>query len=337
MSFASGLAPVVLAALVWTSPAVAFENAPAPVTNRALPDEFEALRIKDARIQRLGYRLATANADHCPRTRPSIGLMLHDLALWEGSTSITQALGLAQDIAVQAVVPGGPAYGAGLAPDMGIVSAAGIAVADIPFDQDRKWSRMTALNDAIDRALDQSGSVTLELADGRAVAIEGEPACASRFEVGGIGKRAAADGKRIVIGDRFPGFSYADPELSAVLAHELAHNILAHRALFAEHGRSRKLVRATEREADRLAPWLLANAGFDPAASLRFMQAWGPDHSGGWLLRKRTHDGWDERAEMIAAETGIVLDRMRTGGEADWSIHFRREDETRAALAQAGG
>ena len=43
----------------------------------------------------------------------------------------------------------------------------------------------------------------------------------------------------------------ADPLLAAVLAHELAHNVLKHRAWFdANGGRKRKAVRMTEREAD---------------------------------------------------------------------------------------
>ncbi len=308
---------------------VATLTVPASARTVPIPDDFAELRGKDARIQRLGHALAVANAPYCENTRPSLGLMLHDIAAYEQTDSLRAALGLSEDIAVQAVVPGGPAD-AVLSADTGIAAIEGQPTAAATFDKTRKWLRMTSLNALIDERLDDDGRVSFTLADGRTVEIEGVPACASRFEIGAIGKRAAADGSRVVIGEKFPGLAYADAELSAVIAHELAHNILAHRKLLDDRGRKRKLVRATEREADRLAPWLLANAGYDPAAVTRFMQAWGPDHSGGWLLRKRTHDGWDERAEMIAAEVALVRAQLQETGTADWKTHFVREDETRA-------
>ncbi|WBY17055.1 M48 family metalloprotease [Erythrobacteraceae bacterium WH01K] len=301
---------------------------PAMAEGLAIPADFAELRAKDARIQRLGHELATANAPFCEETRPSPGLMLHDIAAYGDSALLREALGLNGDIAVQVAVPGGPADGL-LARDTAIRAVAGQEVADAVFDEERKWLRMTSLNTRMETALEQTGQVTLTTAEGRDVTIIGTPACATRFEIGAIGKRAAADGKRVVIGEEFPGLAYDDPELAAVIAHELAHNILRHRALLDERGRKRRLVRATEREADRLAPWLIANAGYDPAAATRFMQAWGPDHSGGWLLRKRTHDGWDERAETIAAEVALVRSHMAASGRADWKTHFAREGETR--------
>ena len=44
------------------------------------------------------------------------------------------------------------------------------------------------------------------------------------------GTRAAADGKRVVMGRKFPAFAYPEELLAAALAHEFAHNLLAHRA-----------------------------------------------------------------------------------------------------------
>jgi hypothetical protein len=55
------------------------------------------------------------------------------------------------------------------------------------------------------------------------------------------------------------------------------------------------------------------------------MNTWGPDYSGGWLTRKRTHDGWDERAEAMAAEIPLVEAQLRESGRADWRTHFKRE------------
>ena len=128
----------------------------------------------------------------------------------------------------------------------------------------------------------------------------------------------------MIFGEDFVGFTFPEEELAAVIAHELSHNLLAHRAWLDAHGRKRKHVRASEREADRLMPWLLANAGYEPEAALRFMERWGPNHSAG-IFRARTHEGWDERAEHIAAEIKRVKSHRAPDGSADWKTHFRRE------------
>ncbi len=86
-------------------------------------------------------------------------------------------------------------------------------------------------------------------------------------------------------------------------------------------------MRLTEREADRLMPWLLANAGHEPEAAARFMERWGPRHGGG-LFRKRTHEGWDERTDAIRAEVAKVMVLLASEGKADWARHFQRETLT---------
>ena len=290
----------------------------------APPDDFLALRAKDARVARIGFELATANAAFCEDRMAATGLLLHDMEAYGEPAAMRTALKLDTDIAIQAVVPGSPAERAGFAPDQSLASIDGVAIADLPRDAKKRWFRLETLRQSIADRLAASGTILLARAGEAPVTLAGVPACRSRFEVGPLGKRAVANGDRVVIGDRFPGHDWPDELLAAVMAHELAHNVLGHREYLDTHGRSQQQVRLTEREADRLMPWLLANAGYAPAAATRFMQTWGPAHSGG-LFRKRTHDGWDERAETIAAETARVEARIATGLAADWSTHFARE------------
>ena len=82
-------------------------------------------------------------------------------------------------------------------------------------------------------------------------------------------------------------------------------------------------------------PWLLANAGYDPAAAVTFMTRWGSRHDAG-ILMIRDHDGWDERAEFIAAELPLVADLVAREGRADWTAHFRREIDPAKGLGGKG-
>lgn len=305
------------------------ENAPTSTAPRPpLPPELAELRAQDERVLNLGYRLVTGNAPFCADATHSAGLLLHDMRAYGDAARLRSIFGLTDDVGVQALVPDGPAERAGVLVDDTVLAIGDLVVADIPMEDAEPWKRTEIIRAEAERLLAETGllPLTVRRAEGPAtITIEGTPACKSRFEVG-EGGRAVADGHRIVIGPDFAGIDYPDPLLAAVLAHELAHNLLGHRAWFdANGGRKRKAVRLTEREADRLMPWLLANAGFEPQAGAAFMERWGPRH-GGWIFRSRTHDGWDERVEFIEAEFPLIEDQLQSGRQADWSNHFVREE-----------
>lgn len=299
---------------------------PMAATRSPLPTEVVELRAKDARVLTLGYRLVTGNARFCEDRTYSAGLLLHDMATYGSGATLRTLLGLTGDIGVQALVAGGPAQRAGLRVDDTVVAIGEMVFADIPANGAKPWERIETIRAEAERLLAATGTLPVTVMRSGApvtLTIEGVPACASRFEIG-EGDRAVADGHRVVIGPDFAGVDYPDPLLAAVLAHELAHNVLKHRAWHeANGGRKRASVRLTEREADRLMPWLLVNAGFDPAAASRFMHRWGPRH-GGWIFRDRSHDGWDERAEFIEAEFAPIVASRAADGTVDWSRHFRR-------------
>lgn len=157
----------------------------------------------------------------------------------------------------------------------------------------------------------------------------GIPACPGRFELRTQGAKAQADGERVLIGRRFGEAKRSsdileENEFAAVVAHEFAHNLLGHGAWLDRVGRSWDNIRRTEREADRLSVWLLANAGYDPAGAVRLMRGWGRRNDLGFL-RMPTHDGWDERASSMEGELGSMRTSMARRGAADWSRDFVRE------------
>ncbi len=285
------------------------------------------LQQRDRQLFDAGWRLTTGNAPWCADAVAKLGFQVLDAAGFEDADAVRRDLGLTGDLAVGAIAPGSPAERAGIAAGDTLIALNG-APLESRFPRARpSWQRLIDVTAALDRAAAQ-GAVTLELARThsapRTVTVTPTPSCPTRFEVIDRGGRASAEGTRVMLGRDFVGFDYPADEFAAAVAHELAHNLLRHRRTLDQRGRSLGNVRTTEREADRLMPWLLANAGYDPAAALRFMRRWGPRHDGG-LFRNRNHEGWDERADWIALELERIAPLMAAEGHADWRTHFVRE------------
>lgn len=297
--------------------------------NSAFAADFAQLQQQDAYVQQIGWRLLTGNAAFCNNTRLATGMLVQDAGAYGDPIAIRRLLSLRGDAFVQAVIPGSPADNAGLTHGAELHAIDDAPLSDIPLPPETPWERLTAFNALVAESLADDGTVRLEVTQSgppKNITVTGTLICDSFFEIISGSKAASANGTRIAIGRQFVGFSYAEDELAAALAHELAHNVLGHTKWLDANGRKRSAIRETEREADRLMPWLLHNAGYDPAAAVRFMKRWGPRNDGG-LFRKRTHDGWDERAEMIEAELPQITASLNRLSEADWRNHFSPQFE----------
>ncbi len=325
---------LLLAALLVGAPGDAGAETAAPAIDYAA-ERSAIARYQDAnqRLQDAGWRLARVNAPFCPRVIPAIGLQLHDMASYGGPEIARTALGLTGDFAVQSAAAGSPAALSGAFTRNREITALeafdpNLWPATPPFD----WRRVTRAQDHIDAMLAEHGGITIAFADGAEARVVPVEVCASRFDLYAAESRAFADGTRVMFGSDSPAFAYDEPVFAALVAHELAHNVLGHDAWLDRNGRRARNVRRIEREADRLVPWLLANAGYDPAAGATFMVQWGKANDAGLKLR-RTHDGWDERAAMMAAEVPQVRALLAAEGKADWAAHFQREIEPEGGLA----
>lgn len=309
-----------LAALLAVSLASMSQAAPREETGIA------GLMAKEQQLYATGWRLAAANAPFCAGSAPALGMQTIDTRTFKKPLEAQRQLGLVGEVGIGTTGPDSPAQKAGLARGDTIVAIDGTAVAKRFPPTKPSWQRPLAIAAALAETAGR-GPVTLTVvnrrdAGQRTVSLAPVMACPSLFQV--FGKGAGADGSRVRFGEDFPGFGYPEGEFAAAVAHEFAHNLLGHRELLDAKGRSLGNVRLTEREADRLMPWLLANAGYDPDAALTFMQRWGPRHDGG-LFRNRNHEGWDERAEAIAAEIEGMKPLIAAEGRADWARHFVRE------------
>jgi len=244
-------------------------------------DRLVTLNALDVRVNAVGFRLSVANVELCPRTGPITGLLLHSESQYADYLrgAAREDWQLRGDLpGVAAIAPGSPAADAGLRVGDLLLSADGQPfleggpVEDAGFDGlSRNLAFLTdALSDDSARLLVRRGDQRLTLQLGSVAG------CAYPFQLDPSADfYARGDGKRVFISSALAALSTLDDDLAVVLGHELAHNILEHRAYFDEVGIARdvlgnwgvapwELVRA-EREADRVGLYLSARAGYDPA------------------------------------------------------------------------
>lgn len=275
---------------------------------------FEAIRDVESAMARIGYRLATANAPLCDRLAPGLGLVLHTPEQYAPALrdEAVRHFGFAGPVGVEAVIAGSPAAAAGVEPDDTLL---GIGTARFATEAPGAAASTASLIRAEAQIAALPADAPLELHGQRSGkdyvrTIAPVPACRTRFEVAiGPDFTAKADGDMVQIGSRFFE-DYPEEQVAAVIAHEFAHNILRHRerlevlgvsfGLMSGLGRNVRYFRQTELEADILSVALLANAGYDPDAAVRFWEDFGPRHAGG-ILRSRSHPAWRDRLATIAA------------------------------------
>jgi hypothetical protein len=291
---------------------------PAPALDApAEPSPYAALAAAEARVAAIGFRLTTENAAWCPVRQPQFGWIWGDPRLYDKRRRAEALAAYGADEAdaafVAAVAPGSPAARAGLHAGDGVawVDMRPIAngIGDHPF------ARITALEQRL-AALPADAAIWLGVTDGRTVALTPVAGCVSDFRVEADAKPGAvADGRLVLDNQGLVDFAPDDAELAAAMAHELAHNILRHRArldaagvdrgLAKQFGRNARMFKQTEIEADRLSVWLLAGAGYDPAAAARFWSRFG-QRKGRPLFQASTHPSWRDRVAALEAEAAAI-------------------------------
>lgn len=333
MHFWVKLGSIAAASVVWLMPHSA--NADIDWAQIDLAQEraaIENFQAYDQVLQDVGWALAKGNAEFCPRTLPAIGLQVQDLATY-GSPEVGRvALGMTGDFAVQTAAEGSPAALVSELSRNREIMRIGTEDPNLwPSDEDAIWRRAARAHDLIDWLLARDGVLSVGLSDGGAARIEPVLVCAGRFEVLSRSDAASATAKRVLIGTENPAFHYPRDEFAALVAHEFAHLVLEHTAWRDRNGRSQRNIRITEQEADRLMPWLLANAGYDPREAMGWLERNRPA-SGGFLFFRGTHNKWRDRVAVIESELPVIEAVIARHGKADWATYFRREVDPNQGL-----
>jgi hypothetical protein len=292
-----------------------------------------ALQDADSRVAAIAWRLQTSNAALCSETAPLAGFAIQTLAQYQPAVRVAVAAqtGLNRQPGVQSVVAGGVADRAGLKPGDVLTRINGW-----PTPQDlppiASYEATARTQAMIDAALKRP-PLMLEIQRRRVrktLSITGVTGCASRVEiVTDTTINAQADGRYVQISGALVDFTANDDELATAIAHELAHNILHHPGNRdteeASHGVFAALakvgsksgggkLRQNEFEADRLAIWLVARAGYDVDAVVPFWTRLAQQSADG-VLPDGTHPDWNDRIDRTAAAVAEVK-RQRASGAA---------------------
>lgn len=279
---------------------------------------MRAIQAADIKLATIGERLARANVGLCSQTEYRTGLIVHDIAQYATSErpAAKAVFGFEAPISVEGVVHGSPAERAGITANAGLLSIDGVTVDSIiaSVEGDGSYARMAVLSDRIEAALKDGTLVVGLVRNGvkSQATIHGEMGCSSRFQIVLDGQvNAQADGQYVQVSGPLYDFAPDEQELATVVAHELAHNILDHRkrlnalgitrGIFGSFGRSARLVRFTESEADRLSVYLMANAGYNPQVAPLFWKRFGKGRGLG-VFSSATHLRTKAREALVRNE-----------------------------------
>ena len=285
----------------------------------------------EARLEKVGYDLATANPDKCDKPFMFSGLILHDLSSYtkEERASIARRTGMTVGFGVLAVVPGSGAARAQLEVGDEILEVNALNAANfMPQDlvQNENYARTEGFTQLLAKEMANS-PVTLTVKRGEhtfTTTLAGNPGCGGRvMMMDSNALNAWSDGTFVAVTRKMMDFTENDDQLAFIVAHEMSHNILKHAQeqkndlhLMAAFGIGSQKVRNSEVAADTLAVSLIMAAGTDLAAPRKLFKKLDSAYP---INFDFTHPSFLSRADHIdhqinqALSEIMVLSPHRTG------------------------
>jgi len=238
-----------------------------------------------------------------------------------------ERFGLEGDLpGILAAPEGSPAETAGLRPGDLITAFNGSPLAVGQSREAARFAGLAANVARLDRALSQGPTDLTIRRDGDSVQLRVTPvrACGYEVQLNPSGElNARADGRRLFISTALAGFAQTDDELALILGHELAHNVLGHRAWSETGGEGRSVIErdcdprvcvgSEEDQADRVGLFLMARAGYAPGVAAPFWRRFGQSN---WRVRfpQLAHASAGTRArrlETVQAEIETLVSSGR--------------------------
>ena len=268
------------------------------------------LHAEDMRVATMSWRLATANAALCPSVVAVPGFSLHALSQYRPAQRAAAAaqFGLRNRVVVAAVAPESRAARAGLRAGDAILIVDGVSAGTT--EAEAGYAPVARVEAMLESALAHP-PVTLRVervGSERDVQFTGDRGCASRVQiVGGKSINAQADGRYVQINTAMLDFVESDDELAVIVAHEMAHNFLRHRARNTPS-------KEAEYAADRLGVWLMARAGYDVDAVVPFWTRLERRTNAG-IFADGTHPSVKKRLAAVSAAVEVLKAQRESGQE----------------------
>jgi beta-barrel assembly-enhancing protease len=265
-----------------------------------------ALQATDLRVATVAHQLSTANIAICPNQTPQLGFSLHALAQYGGTfrSSAKTLFGLSDDPTILAIVPSGAAANAGLGVGDALIAVGATRLGGAKVTAKQSYDAVREAEAAIDNG-PKTRPLKLTIRRGgaeQAINVYAKPGCTSRVVVEPGGKlNAYADGTYVKLTSSVAEYAADEGELAAIIAHEMAHNLLGHQAKLDAVGRSRANILETEIEADKFSVRLLAGAGYDPRVAARFWARFGKK-TGAGIFATGTHLRTKARVALLEEE-----------------------------------
>jgi beta-barrel assembly-enhancing protease len=265
-----------------------------------------ALQATDLRVATVAHRLSTANIKLCPNQTPQLGFSLHALAQYGGTfrSSAKTLFGLSDDPTILAIVPNGAAANAGLGVGDALIAVGATRLRGTTVTAKQSYDAVREAEAAIDNG-PKTRPLKLTIRRGgaeQAINVYAKPGCTSRVVVEPGGKlNAYADGTYVKLTSSVAEYAADEGELAAIIAHEMAHNLLGHQARLDATGRNRANILETEIEADKFSVRLLAGAGYDPRVAARFWARFGKK-TGAGIFATGTHLRTKARVALLEEE-----------------------------------
>jgi hypothetical protein len=289
-----------------------------PESDSAVAAQLESVRAAGLALASAGFRLSTANAALCDRLEPGHGIQLHRIDQYPlaARAAVRAHFRFAGATAVAGVVPGSPAEQAGVRADDTVLAFGPVAVPPAS-DGPPSTVGLVALWQGV-AALPPTAPIRIDLLrDGAplTVTVTPIPACRTRYELLFTpALEASANGEMVQISTGYTD-RFGDELVLAVLAHELAHNILRHRdrlkavgaefGMLSGFGRNMGFFRQAELQADTLAVHLLARAGYPADLASRFRQHPVARARSG-MFQSPSHPQWRDRLRVALAEEARI-------------------------------
>lgn len=268
---------------------------------------FAEMERLHGRLWNVAYPILAENTSLCPKTRPDIGAVSYTLKSFpkDMREAAARELGAQDTPSIRRVIKGSAAEIAGLKTGDVLLNEDGK-----PIAAESKYLRQK-LKDGPAVVTVQRGGASFD------VTLSPREICDYGVKLSmGSTINAYANGRAIVMTSGMMNFTQSDDELALIVAHELAHNTMAHVRKIVGNmivsGFATRYTRPFESEADYVGLYYLVRAGYNPEGTEDLWQRMaliGPRSVG----RAKTHPTYPDRYLRLTAARKEIANKQAAG------------------------